>query len=172
MFQIYQTLYAFVEVKQMRIQGVSFLAKRKINPISLIAFTLSGVFLLMVQFGVISPSGLIVVSLSQFIWLFWFSVIFFIVSTANLVTRIPRHARWSTGFSGEIVRTVKIAGEIKDYFIRGPGDTSIKDALLENWPFSEQDSDSNWYVTDGQGNDVTSESLNSITGTMIVIIEE
>lgn len=148
------------------------MSKWKINPISLIAITLSSILLLMVQFGVISPSGLIVISLSQFIWVFWFSVLFFIVSIANLVTRIPRHARWSTGFSGEIVRTVKVAGENKDYFIRGKGDTSIKDALLANWPFSEQDPSSNWYVTDDMGNDVTGEVLNSITGTMSVIIEE
>ncbi len=156
----------------MKNQGVSFLSKWKINPISLIAFTLSGVLLLMVQFGVISPSGLIVISLSQYILLFWFSVLFFIVSIANLVTRIPRHAKWSTGFSGEIARTVKIAGENKDYFIRGRGDTSIKEALLENWPFSEQDPDSNWYVVDELGNDVTSKPLKSIDGTMSVIIEE
>ena len=156
----------------MKNQGVSFLSKWKINPISLIAFTLSGVLVLMVQFGVISPSGLIVISLSQYILLFWFSVLFFIVSIANLVTRIPRHAKWSTGFSGEIARTVKIAGENKDYFIRGRGDTSIKEALLENWPFSEQDPNSNWHVVDELGNDVTSKPLKSIDGTMSVIIEE
>ena len=156
----------------MKNQGVSFLSKWKINPVSLIAFTLSGVLVLMVQFGVISPSGLIVISLSQYILLFWFSVLFFIVSIANLVTRIPRHAKWSTGFSGEIARTVKIAGENKDYFIRGRGDTSIKEVLLENWPFSEQDPDSNWYVVDELGNDVTSKPLKSIDGTMSVVIEE
>ena len=156
----------------MKNQGVSFLSKWKINPISLIAFTLSGVLVLMVQFGVISPSGLIVISLSQYILLFWFSVLFFIVSIANIVTRIPRHARWSTGFSGEIARTVKISGESKDYFIRGRGETSIKEALLENWPFSEQDPNSNWYVVDELGNDVTSKPLKSIDGTMSVIIEE
>ena len=156
----------------MKNQGVSFLSKWKINPISLIAFTLSGVLVLMVQFGVISPSGLIVISLSQYILLFWFSVLFFIVSIANLVTRIPRHAKWSTGFSGEIARTVKIAGENKDYFIRGRGDTSIKEVLLENWLFSEQDPNSNWHVVDELGNDVTSKPLKSIDGTMSVIIEE
>ncbi len=156
----------------MKIQGVNILSKWKINPLSLIAFALCSILLLMVQFGVISPSGIFVVSLSQYILLFWFSVIAFISSTANLVVRIPRHARWSTGFSGEIVRTVKIAGENKDYFIRGKGDTSIKETLLENWPFSEQDSDSNWHVTDDMGNDVTSEPLSSITGTMSVVIEE
>ncbi len=126
----------------------------------------------MVQFGVISPSGLVVISLFQYTLLFWFSVIAFIISTANLVVRIPSHAKWSTGFSGEIVRTVKIAGENKDYFIRGVGDTSISEILLDDWPFSEQDSDSNWHVVDEQGNDVTSSPLSSITGTMSVVIEE
>jgi len=156
----------------MKIQGVNFLSKWKINPVSLIAIILSSILLLMVQFGVISPSGLIVISLCQYILLFWFSVLFFIVSIANLVTRIPRHAKWSTGFSGIIARTVTIAGENKDFFIRGRGDTSIKEALLENWPFSEQDPDSNWHVVDELGNDVTSKPLNSIDGTMSVIIEE
>lgn len=156
----------------MKIQGVNFLSKWKINPISLIAFTMSSILLLMVQFGVISPSGLIVISFSQYTLLFWFSVIFFIVSTANLVTRIPKHARWSTGFSGEIVRTVKIASENKDYFIRGAGDTTIKEALLENWPFSEHDPESNWHVIDELGNDVTSMHLSSLNTTATVVIEE
>jgi len=148
------------------------LSKWKINPVSLIAFTLSGILLLMVQFGVISPSGLIEISLTQFIWLFWFSVIAFIISSVNLVLRIPSHAGWSTGFSGEIVRTVKLASENKDYFIRGEGETSIKEALLDDWPFSEQDPGSNWHVVDELGNDVTSKPLKSIDGTMSVVIEE
>ncbi len=150
---------------------MSFLI-HKINSLSLITFTLCSILLLMVQFGVISPSGLIVISLFQYTLLFWFSIIAFISSTANLVVRIPSHAKWSTGFSGEIVRTVKIAGENKDYFIRGKGDTSIKEALLDNWPFSEQDPDSNWHVVDELGNDVTGEPLSSITGIMSVIFEE
>jgi len=151
---------------------VNFLSKWKINPVSLIAFTLSGVLVLMVQFGVISPSGLIEISLSQFIWVFWFSVIAFIISSVNLVLRIPSHAGWSTGFSGKIVRTVKLASENKDYCIRGEGETSIKKVLLDDWPFSEQDPDSNWHVVDELGNDVTSKPLKSIDGTMSVVIEE
>ena len=144
----------------------------RINPLSLIAFTLSGVLLLMVQFGVISPSGLIVITYSQFAWLFWFSIVFFIVSTANLVARIPRHAKWSEGYSGTITRTVKIADKQKDYFIRGSGETPIRDALLDDWPFDEQDSDSKWHVVDDRGNDITTSPLSSIDGTATVVIEE
>jgi hypothetical protein len=148
------------------------LAKLKINPISLIAFTLSSILLLMVQFGVISPIGLVVVSYPQFIWIFWISVIFFIVSVANLVVRIPSHAKWAVGYTGIITRTVKIAGKPKDYFIKGVGDTLVREVLLENWPFSEQDKDSKWYVVDELGNNVTNNPFSSLDGTATVIIEE
>ena len=164
-------LYPFEELSKKKIQGVSFL-DNKINSLSLIAFTLCSILLLMVQFAIISPSGIIVVSHIQYILLFWFSVIAFISSTANLVVRIPRHAKWSTGFSGEIARTVKITGESREYFIRGASESSIKEVLLDDWPFSEKDPESHWYVIDEQGNDVTSRPLGSIDGTTSVVIEE
>ncbi len=148
------------------------MVKLKINPLSLVVFTLSGVLLLMVQFAVISPIGLIEIPYSTYIWLFWFSFVFFIVSTANLVARIPRHAKWSEGYSGTITRTVKIRDKQKDYFIRGAGDTPIREALLDDWPFDEQDSDSKWYVVDDRGNDITNAPLSSLEGTATVIIEE
>jgi hypothetical protein len=155
-----------------KVLGESFLVKSKINPLSLVAFTLSGVLLLMVQLGYISPNGLIAIPISQYIWLFWFSVVFFIISMANLVARIPQHAKWSEGYSGTITRTVKIAGEQKDYFIQGAGDTPIKEVLLEDWPFDEQDSDSKWHVVDNRGNDVTNVPLDSLDGTSTIVVEE
>ena len=147
------------------------MVKTKINPLSLIAFTLSSVLLLMVQFGVISPIGLIVVPYSQFIWVFWISVVFFIVSMVNLVVRIPAHTKWATGYTGIIARTVKIAGKQKDYFIEGASDTTIKEVLLENWPFDDQDKDSKWYVVDELGTNITNNPLSSLDGTATVIIE-
>ena len=126
----------------------------------------------MVQFGVISPIGLIVIPYSQYIWLFWFSVIFFIASVANLVVRIPAHTKWAMGYTGTIARTVKIAGKQKDYFIEGAGATPIKEVLLENWPFSDHDKDSKWYVVDELGNNVTNNPLSSLNGPAIVTIEE
>ena len=126
----------------------------------------------MVQFGVISPIGLIEIPYSQFIWLFWFSVVFFVVSTANLVARIPAHTKWSEGYSGTITRTVKIADKQKDYFIHGAGDTPIREALLDDWPFDEEDSDTKWHVVDIRGNDITNVPLSSLDGTATVIIDE
>ena len=147
------------------------MVKTKINPLSLIAFTLSSVLLLMVQFGVISPVGLIVVPYSQFIWVFWISVVFFIISVANLVVRIPAHTKWTTGYTGTIARTVKIAGKQKDYFIEGASDTPIKEVLLENWPFDDQDKDSKWHVVDEIGTNITNNPLSSLDGTATVVIE-
>ncbi len=148
------------------------MARFKISPLSLIAFTLSGVLLLMVQFGFISPIGWIVIPYSEFIWLFWISAILFIASTANLVVRIPSYTKWSEGYSGTITRTVRIAGKQKDYFIQGAGDAPIKAVLLDDWPFSEQDQNSKWHVVDNLGNDVTNAPLSSLEEIATVIIEE
>ena len=148
------------------------MVKTRANPIILIAFTLSGILLLITQFGVISPFGIIEISQIQYIWLFWFSIIFFIVSTALLIVRVPRHARWSQGYSGIITRTVRIGDNQKDYFIQGEVDTPLREVLLANWPFDGQDPDSKWHVVDNRGNDITDAPLDSLDGTAIIIVEE
>jgi hypothetical protein len=143
----------------------------RIDPLSLVAFTLSAVLLLVVQFGVISPSGIIEISYSQFVWLFWFSVAFFILSTANLVTRIPHYAKWSEGYSGTLTRVVKIADEQKDYFIRGSAGITIRNALIDAWPFGDYDPTLSWHVIDISGNDISDVPLSSVNGTATVVID-
>ena len=143
--------------------------KWKIDPLALFLWILCSIFLLLVQFGYISPFGIIVVSYPQFTWVFWFSVIAFIVSTANLVSKIPRYARWSIGYSGEIVRTVRYAESGKEYFIRGKDDTPLKEVLHARWPFKEKDQGSKWHVIDELGNDVTSTPLGSIDETVSIV---
>lgn len=145
------------------------LSWRKIDSLSLSVFTLCSIFLLLVQFGFISPIGVIVISPLQYLWVFWFSVIAFIVSTANLVSRIPRYARWSTGYSGEIVRTVKNTDSGKDCFIRGKEDMTLEEVLQKRWPFKEKDRGSKWYVVDELGNDVTTMPLGSVNETVSII---
>ncbi|MBE0526404.1 MAG: hypothetical protein IH631_05640 [Candidatus Thorarchaeota archaeon] len=76
------------------------------------------------------------------------------------------------GYTGTIARTAKIAGNPKDYFIKGVGDTPIREVLLENWPFSEHDKDSKWYVVDELGNTVTNSPLSSLDSIATVTIEE
>jgi len=148
---------------------VCILSWRKIDSLSLSVFTLCSIFLLLVQFGFISPIGVIVISPLQYLWVFWFSVIAFIVSTANLVSRIPRYARWSTGYSGEIVRTVKNTDSGKDCFIRGKEDMTLEEVLQKRWPFKEKDRGSKWYVVDELGNDVTTMPLGSVNETVSII---
>ena len=150
---------------------VKFLIKWKINALTLIVWALSSIFLLLVQFGYISSIGIIVVTPAQYVWIFWISAIAFIATTINLVARVQRHARWSIGFSGEIVRTVRIAGQDMEYFVRGKSDSRIKEVLLNNWTFIEHDYNSKWYVTDEHGNDITDRSFSSINGTASVVIE-
>ncbi len=145
------------------------LSGRKINSLSLIVFVLCSILLLLVQFGYISPIGVIVISPLQYVWVFWFSAIAFIVSTANLVSRIPRYARWSVGYRGEIVRTVKNTDSGKDYFIRGKEDMTLKEVLHERWPFKEKDRGSKWYIVDELGNDVTTMPLGSVNETVNII---
>ena len=142
------------------------------DPFSILIWFISSIFLLIIQLGYISPVGVIVVSLDQYAWLFWVSVIVFIVTTANIVTKVQRHAEWSTGFSGEIVRTVRIAGNDREYFIRGAGDSLLGEILHENWPFQEHRQQSKWYVVDERGNDVTNQLLNSLDGTASIIFED
>jgi hypothetical protein len=148
---------------------VNLLEKWKIDPLALSVWILCSLFLLLVQFGYISPFGIIVVSSPQYTLIFWFSVVAFIVSTAYLVSKIQRYARWSTGYSGEIVRTVKSAESGKEYFIRGKDSTPLKAVLHEEWPFKEKNRESKWYVTDELGNDVTNTPLGSIDGTANII---
>lgn len=145
------------------------MSKWKIDPFSLIVWILSSVFLFLVQFGYISPYGYIVVSHSEFTWVFWFSVFAFILSTANLVSKVPRHARWSTGYSGEVVRTVKKADSSTDYFIHGKDDTPLKVVLQKCWPFKENNRESKWYLVDELGNDVTNMPLGSINETVSIV---
>jgi len=119
-----------------------------------------------------SPLGYIVITIEQYEWLFWASVLALVISTVNLVARVKAHPQWKDGFSGEIVRAVRISGEDKDYFIRGTSEAPIKQVLLDDWPFSEHKHSSVWHVVDERGNDITVQPLSSIDGTASVVIEE
>lgn len=148
------------------------MTRHEINSLTLVIWVLCSIFLLLVQFGYISPIGLIVVTSEQYVWLFWFSALVFILSTANLVARIKKHPGWSEGFSGEIVRTFRVSGQEKEYLVQGKGETSIKHILSSDWPFDEYEHSSVWYVVDEQGNDITNQPLSSIDGTASVIFED
>jgi hypothetical protein len=144
------------------------LSKYEIDLSSLILWIICSTFLLLVQFGLISPVGIIIISLDQYTWIFWISAFAFTLSSIYLVYRIPRYARWSLGYTGEIVRTVKYSKSGRDYFVRGKDDTLLKDVLHKNWPFKERNQSDKWYAVDAFGNDVTDQPLGSLDGTVTI----
>jgi hypothetical protein len=148
------------------------LRKKKVNSASIVLFVLGSIFLLLVQLGFVSPSGLIRVTDIQYTWLFWISVVFFIVAAANLASRFPRYASWKTGYDGTVARTVKIAGDTREYFIRGAENETVRWALLENWPFEDVDKNANWHAESPEGNDVTDFLLKSIVDTVTVVLSQ
>ena len=146
------------------------MARKQINLLYVIAWLFSSILLLLVQLGYISPIGFIVITQVQYVWLFWISAILFIFTTAFLVARVRSHPKWTIGFTGDIVRTVRISNQEREYFIRGKSDSPIRDVLLDAWPFSELDSNAKWYVADSHGNDITNKPFGSIDGTANIII--
>jgi hypothetical protein len=143
---------------------------KKKPPVSHIAFFMfSSIFLLLVQFGFIQPEGLVVITNTQYIVLFWLSIAFFVASVAILLTHYPHYARWTMGYSGVIVRTVRLSGMRRDFFIRGAPDAKVRVVLLDTWPFETEKPNSDWQVIDSLGNDVSDQLLESITETIEVV---
>jgi hypothetical protein len=55
-----------------------------------------------------------------------------------------------------------------EYFISGTPETTFEQALLDNWPFEEHDSDSKFRIITDKGKDVTKSTLSSHEGTVLV----
>lgn len=120
------------------------------------------------QFGFISPVGVVVVTVFQYNVLFWLSIALFVSSLAIFLTQYPHYAKWSMGYSGDCVRTVRRSGKKKDYFIRGKPDTPVRDVILDCWPF-DPNPNSDWHVFDSLGNEVSGHLLESISETIEVV---
>lgn len=142
---------------------------RRPSTSSLILLLCSSIFLLVVQFGIISPSGIVYVTYIQYSGLFWLSVVVFIVSIANLSRRFPQYAKWSMGYSGECVRAVKRAGTREEHFIRGAPNALLKEVLLDNWPFENKEADSKWQAFNTNGDDVSAQPLESLVDTVEIV---
>lgn len=74
------------------------------------------------------------------------------------------------GYSGDSVRTVRLSGKKKDFFIRGAPDAKVRDVLLDTWPFEIEKPNSDWQVIDSLGNEVSDQHLETITETIEVVI--
>ena len=146
------------------------MVKKRPSVSSVAFFLFSSIFLLLVQFGVVSPRGLVFVTDIQYILLFWLSIVFFVATLALLLSQYPHYARWSIGYSGDSVRTVRLSGKRKDFFIRGAPDAKVRDVLLDTWPFETEKPNSDWQVIDSLGNEVSDQHLETITETIEVVI--
>ncbi len=145
------------------------MVRRRPSLSSIVIFLSASIFLLLVQFGYVSPVGIIIVTEIQYTVLFWLSVVYFILSIAILFRHFPRYAKWSTGYSGDSVRTVRISGKTKDYFIHGAPDATVRDVLLDVWPFDTKRLNSSWQVFNSEGNEVSDHPLESLTETIEVV---
>lgn len=136
---------------------------------SLVFFLFSGIFLLLGPVIFISPGGLFIVTLEQYTILFWLSTALFVSSLAILLAQYPHYAKWSMGYSGECVRTVRMSGRRKDYFIRGKPDANVREVILDDWFFKPKSPNSDWQIFDSLGNEVSNQLLESITNTLEIV---
>ncbi len=65
-------------------------------------------------------------------------------------------------------RVVKTREPSKEYLIHGPCTSSLREVLLDDWPFKDVKPGSVWYVLDQRMNDVTDMPLSEIEGTIII----
>lgn len=59
-----------------------------------------------------------------------------------------------------------------EVFIYGKENVTVREALLEDWPFAPNLKKSEWYVVDASGNDVTDSALSRFDGTARILFEE
>jgi hypothetical protein len=83
------------------LEEVYCMVRKKPSVSSLIYFLLSSGFLLLVQFGFVSPVGLIIVTAVQYVVLFWLSIALFVSSLAILLAQYPHYAKWSITCNSE-----------------------------------------------------------------------
>jgi hypothetical protein len=106
--------------------------------------------------------------MDQYVWAIPISAAAFVLSSIYLVYKIPHYARWSVGYTDEIVRSVRDSKSDRDYLVRGGENTPLKDALHDSWPFKKRNRSGNWYAVDESGNDVTNQPLGLLDGTVVI----
>ena len=57
-----------------------------------------------------------------------------------------------------------------EYLIHGPCASSLREVLLDDWPFEDVKPGSAWYVLDKRMNDVTDALLSEMEGTVLLEI--
>lgn len=110
--------------------------------------------------GIAVPVGLVL--------LIFFMVLgaFSIQADTSFIARKPWRSQPQTIDSNICRRVVKSMKFNIEYLIHGPCASSLREVLLDDWPFEEVKPNSAWYVLDKRMNDVTDAPLSEIEGTV------
>lgn len=67
-----------------------------------------------------------------------------------------------------VVRVLVSDVSKKEFFVYGALDETVREAVDNDWPFKGKLRDTEWYVIDSHGNDVTSKMYSKVEGTLKV----
>jgi hypothetical protein len=72
------------------------------------------------------------------------------------------------GFQGMDTRVVREKDTKTEYFIKGPPDSTFRDALKNSWPFTEHKVSEKWRILTPSGEDVSDKKLSECVDIVIV----
>ncbi len=70
-----------------------------------------------------------------------------------------------------ITRVVRDDSSGKDFFIYGDHDDTVRELIMEDWPFAKELKNTSWYLVDERQNDVTDKMLSEFEGTAKIIFD-
>lgn len=70
-----------------------------------------------------------------------------------------------------ITRVVRDDSSGKDYFLYGDHDDTVKEILMDDWPFAADLKNTSWHLVDERHNDVTDKILSAFEGTAKIIFD-
>lgn len=93
---------------------------------------------------------------------------FSLQADTSFIARKPWRSQPQTIDSNICRRVVKSMESSIEYLIHGPCASSLREVLLDDWPFEDVKPGSAWYVVDKRMNDVTDMPLSEIEGTVLL----
>ena len=93
---------------------------------------------------------------------------FSLQADTSFIARKPGRSQLQTIDTNICRRVVKSLESGNEYLIQGSCTSSLREVLLEDWPFKDVKPGSAWYMRDQRMNDVTEMPLSEIEGTVIL----
>ena len=106
--------------------------------------------------GIAVPVGLV------FLIVFMVLGAFSLQADTSFIARKPWRSQPQTIDSNICKRVVRSMESNIEYLIHGPCTSSLREVLLDDWPFEDVKPGSAWYVMDKRMNDVTNTPLSEI----------